>query len=44
MKIEHIKRWTSNIERPTRRRRASTCPPPADRILNERQKQGQEFC
>ena len=24
----------ANIERPTRQRRASTCPPPADRILN----------
>jgi len=25
-----------NIERPTRHRRASTCPPPADRMMNEK--------
>jgi hypothetical protein len=32
-----------NIERPTRHRRASTCPPSVDRMLNERQKQDQGF-
>jgi len=32
--------FTGQVERPTRHRRASTCPPPADRMLNgERQRQ-----
>jgi hypothetical protein len=32
LKDEHP---TSNIQRPTRHRRASTCPPPVDRMKNK---------
>jgi hypothetical protein len=40
----NIERWIgkdeekTNIEHPTRHRRASTCSPPADRILNRKKK------